>query len=164
MLASARKESDTKKFVNVVFADIDHKLTDLSDFEIAPYNYLNKYPGNDNFLKVIAEILNHRIIVFATPVYWYAMSGLMKTFFDRLNDLVTSQKPLGRKLKGKVIFLLAVGSDEELPIGFEIPFQSTAQYFHMAYGGSIYQSTKKSTSQSELASRVRQFIDKITES
>jgi len=30
------------------------------------------------------------------------MSGLMKTFFDRLTDLVTSNKETGRLLKGKL--------------------------------------------------------------
>lgn len=61
-------------------------------------------------------------IIFATPVYWYSMSGLMKTFFDRLTDLVTIQKSVGRKLKGKETFLFAVGTDDLLPAGFTIPF------------------------------------------
>lgn len=84
----------------------------------------------------------HNLIVFATPVYWYSMSGHMKVFFDRLTDLVTIQKKAGRQLKGKKMFVVAVGSDQALPIGFETPFQQTAAYLHMHYLGCYYSSRK----------------------
>ena len=161
LLASARKQGDTRKLVDVIFADTDHKLIDLLDFQISPYNYLHQYPDSDDFLKVTDEILNHRIIVFATPVYWYAMSGILKIFFDRFTDLITFQKQSGWRLKGKSFFLLAVGSDEKLPNGFEIPFQLTSDYFHMAYKGSIYFSTKELKSTNEIDSLKKLFLDKI---
>ncbi len=41
------------------------------------------------------------VLIFATPVYWYSMSGIMKVFFDRITDLLTIKKDIGRKLKGK---------------------------------------------------------------
>ncbi|MCP4458779.1 MAG: NAD(P)H-dependent oxidoreductase [Cytophagales bacterium] len=37
----------------------------------------------------------------ATPVYWYSMSGIMKVFLDRIYDVLTIEKELGRKLHGK---------------------------------------------------------------
>ena len=161
ILGTARKHSDTEHFISVVFAKTDHKLIDLLDFNIAPYNYPNKYPGDDGFLKVIDEIMDHRAIVFATPVYWYAMSGIMKIFFDRLNDLTSLHKHAGEKLKGKSVFLLAAGYDELLPDGFEIPFQLTAGYFHMHYKGCIYHSTKTAVPPGELALRITPFIVSI---
>jgi multimeric flavodoxin WrbA len=141
ILASARKESDTRAFVNRVFAGTDHKLIDLLDWPVAPYNYSNNYPEEDAFLEIAGELLRHQVIVFATPVYWYAMSGLLKIFFDRFTDLVTTKKQIGRQLKGKSTLLLAVGADEELPDGFEIPFKCTSAYLDMAYRGCIYYST-----------------------
>ena len=141
LLASARKQSDTKEFLGKVFGDTGHQVIDLLDANIGKYDYSGSYPSNDGFMKVVNEMLDHEVIVFATPVYWYAMSGLMKTFFDRLTDLITIEKGAGRKLKGKRMLLLSVGADEELPQGFEIPFKLTAEYFEMNFDGSIYYST-----------------------
>lgn len=125
ILGSARKQSDTKSFLEVAFKDMNFKVADLLDFHVAPYNYAHQYPDDDGFLVIINEILDHKVVVFATPVYWYAMSGLMKTFFDRITDITTIKKELGRKLAGKTSFLLAVGTDEDLPEGFELPFKLT---------------------------------------
>ncbi|MBA2498235.1 MAG: NAD(P)H-dependent oxidoreductase, partial [Chitinophagaceae bacterium] len=107
IIASARKQSDTKKQLEKVFEEIEFDIIDLLDFEILPYNYCGDYSSSDKFLGIIEKILEYDKIVFATPVYWYAMSGLMKIFFDRLTDLVTINKSFGRNLKGKKIFLFA---------------------------------------------------------
>ena len=53
-------------------------------------------------------MVQYEQIIFATPIYWYAMSAQLKTFFDRMTDLLTIHKPLGRQLrKGKKMFLIA---------------------------------------------------------
>jgi len=161
ILASARKQSDTKDFLNTVFADNDYDLVDLLDFYISPYSYLNNYPGTDDFLKIIDELINHKVIVFATPVYWYAMSGIMKTFFDRFTDIVTTKKHLGRQLQGKSTFLLAVGAEEELPNGFEIPFKLTSEYLHMRYQDCIYFSTEFPMTEVKRLAITQHFKDKV---
>jgi multimeric flavodoxin WrbA len=119
IIASARKDSDTKELVKKMWVDNEPKIIDLLDFQIAPYNYSNEYTPDDEFLAVIDEVIKHQVIVFATPVYWYAMSGLMKNFFDRFTEIVTIRKHLGRQLSGKSTFLIAVGADENFPNGFE---------------------------------------------
>jgi multimeric flavodoxin WrbA len=143
LLASARKESDTRLFLQKIFQNTPHQRIDLLDYTVLPYRYENDYPTKDEFSSIIEQVLQHQVIVFATPVYWYAMSGLLKTFFDRLTDLVTVQKPLGRKLSGKTVFLVAVGADAELPKGFEVPFKLTAKHLNMKYGGHLYASTEE---------------------
>ena len=97
---------------------------------------------SDQYFILVDKLLLHETIVFATPVYWYAMSGLLKSFFDRFTDLVTIRKTLGRQLKGRKILVIAVGADEDLPAGFEVPFQRTANYLDMTYDGLVYHSTK----------------------
>lgn len=97
----------------------------------------------DDFGKVAEAMVAHAVIMFATPVYWYAMSGRMKILFDRFTDLVTVRKDLGRQLKGRSIFLLACGSEAQLPEGFEAPFRETAAYLDMGYGGACYGQTNK---------------------
>lgn len=41
----------------------------------------------DNGVELAEKIFNAEIVVFATPVYYYEMSGQMKTLLDRANPL-----------------------------------------------------------------------------
>ena len=138
IIGSARKDGHTKKLVDQLFKNLDHDRMDLLAYRIHPYDYSNNYPENDQFLQLMEHFLKHRTIVFATPVYWYAMSGPMKIFFDRLTDLITVKKELGRQLKGKRTFLISVGGDNALPTGFEVPFQQTSSYLGMEFIATYY--------------------------
>jgi multimeric flavodoxin WrbA len=140
LLASARPVGNTATLVRTVFSATPCVVLDLLAVPLAPYSYAGHYPAGDGLAGLAQHLLRHDTLVLATPVYWYAMSGLLKTFFDRLTDLVTTHKHLGRQLRGKRLFLLATGTDATLPPGFEEPFQLTARYFDMTFGGSLYQS------------------------
>ena len=161
IIGSARQQGDTKAYVDYVFDTTEYTLIDLSDYHIAPYQYQGEYPAADTFNLLTEDILNHDIIIFATPVYWYAMSGSMKALFDRFTDLVTIQKMTGRKLKGKQILLLAVGSDADIPEGFEIPFKHTAVYLGMQYHGAVYFSTSKKIPDPDKSAKKQIFIDRV---
>ncbi|WP_121198601.1 flavodoxin family protein [Mucilaginibacter gracilis] len=110
----------------------------MLDYHIQPYNYTGQYSTDDGFINVVNAMQQYDDYVFATPVYWYSMSGLMKTFFDRLTDLTAEHKKLGKGLKGKSASVIAVGTDLLLPNGFDAPFMLTAQYFEMIFKGSVY--------------------------
>lgn len=134
---SARCESNTLKSVHALnFPDAE--ILDLLHFSISPYRY-HETNRDDNFMQVVSKMLEADLIVFATPVYWYSMSWVMKVFFDRLTDLLMGEnKVLGRKLKGKKTFLLVQGASEEIPVGFEVPFKSSSEYFEMEFTGHKY--------------------------
>lgn len=157
LLASARPAGHTAALVHTVFSASGCVVLDLLAAPVAPYAYAGLYPDGDAFADLIHQILRHKTIVFATPVYWYAMSGLLKTFFDRLTDLVTTEKKLGRQLRGKRLFVLATGSDTALPPGFEEPFRLTARYFDMTFEGSLYYSQKQPPAPVALAAAVTAF-------
>lgn len=143
-----------------LFAGIDNFETlDLLDYKIFHYDYQHNYQDTDQFLQVIEKIRQYDNIIFATPVYWYSMSGLLKVFFDRLTDIVTFQKQIGRSMKGKNIFLVSVGTDPELPAGFETPFRLTAEYLEMNFIATYYCSTQNLPDTLPLK---REFINKIT--
>ena len=161
ILASARKNSNTKVFLERIFKNKQYRVIDLLDFIILPYDYSAKYPENDDFFKIVEEIIQHNVIGFATPVYWYAMSGPMKIFFDRFTDLITIKKPFGRQLKDKSTFLIAVGTDKEFPEGFEKPFELSSRYLQMFYLGHIYNSTKHPASEQLMEDLIESFIHKI---
>lgn len=142
ILGSAREDSHTLSLVDAVLAGKPATRIDLRDLDIHHYEY-GQPAERDDFIKVAEAMASHSAIVFATPVYWYAMSGRMKVLFDRFTDLVTVRKDLGRQLKGHTVFVVACGSELELPEGFEVPFRDTAGYLHMSYGGAFYAQTGK---------------------
>jgi multimeric flavodoxin WrbA len=142
ILGSHRKESRTALFAKQATLPADCEIVDLLDYKIAHYDYEGRYPSGDEFNLLIEKLLSYQHFIFATPVYWYAMSGLMKVFFDRMTDLITHQKNIGRQLRGKSASLIATGYDAELPEGFIVPFKSTTEYLGMEFKGFSYNCTK----------------------
>ncbi|MCO5935408.1 NAD(P)H-dependent oxidoreductase [Mucilaginibacter sp. RB4R14] len=142
ILGSNRKNSLTEQITRKALGQTDFDMIDLLDHKIAHYNYDGHYPADDEFEAIISKALPYSNIIFATPVYWYSMSGVMKVFFDRLTDLITIKKDLGHDLKGKSASMIAVGVDPAIPDGFEIPFKHTAAYLGIQYKGCNYYATK----------------------
>ena len=141
LLGSARSDSNTLRIVNAKGDFQDAEVIDLAALRIERYEYgVNRV--SDDFVDIVEKMIAADVIVFATPVYWYAMSAIMKNFLDRFTDLITVSKPLGRALAGKSTRLLATGSDAELPEGFEVPFRRTSEYFGMSYQGPLYVQVK----------------------
>ncbi len=62
---------------------------------------------NDGMNALYSEFETADVLVFATPVYYYSVSGQLKTFLDRLNPLYT------RKNKFKEVYLLATAADND---------------------------------------------------
>ncbi|MGJ7913238.1 flavodoxin family protein [Neobacillus sp. LXY-1] len=69
---------------------------------------------NDDYNSIIDRILPHDILLFATPVYWYTMSGSMKNFIDRWSQtLRDSNYPDFKKIMAtKKAYVIAVGGDQ----------------------------------------------------
>lgn len=55
--------------------------------------------------EILGKVQNSDVLVFATPVYYYEMSGQLKTFLDRLNPLYFEEN------KFKEIYLIATSAD-----------------------------------------------------
>ncbi len=136
--ASARSNGDTNTIVNELnkhnnFDVIDLKTKNIGHFE---YDFAN---ANDDFLPLMEEIIaKYDTIVFATPVYWYNMSGILKAFFDRLSDLLHYKKELGRQLRGKSMAMISNNNYDDLKDGFSMPFRESANYLGMTYLGDIH--------------------------
>lgn len=158
ILGSARKSSDTEKLCNLVLDQVPFDLIDLLDYTISHYDYYGQYPEGDQFMEVANQMVHYDTLVFATPVYWYAMSSYLKVFFDRITDLTRIQRSVGRQLAGKTMFLLTTSASEAMPEGFEVPFASTADYLNMQYGGGYftpsYQFEKLYPGKEEFAKRI----------
>jgi len=135
ILGSARKNGNTTKIVDEIVKESGIDVIDLSDYNISHYDYESKNK-EDDFLPLIRRILEkYDTLIFATPVYWYNMSGIMKVFFDRISDLIRIEKETGRKLRGKKIGVISNSHDDEIEDSFYIPFKKSADYLGMEYLG-----------------------------
>jgi multimeric flavodoxin WrbA len=133
ILGSSRSNGNTRVFLDCVLTGRETTRLDLCDFDLSHYEY-DQPMDRDDFPRIAEQLRAHSTLVFATPVYWYSMSGRMKVLFDRLTDLLDRQI----SLEGKSVFLLATGTKPDLPVGFEVPFRETAAYLGMHYKGSVY--------------------------
>ena len=161
IFGSSRSNGNTMKAVEAMIDEWDVEIIDLSKQEISHYDYQHRN-RDDDFIRMTERMTASDIIIFATPVYWYSMSALMKTFIDRLTDLLYVRKDLGRSLKGKICYLIASGTDKKLPIGFEQVFASTANYFDMIYKGHFYCFVQKEDIiQEEIMEAAKNYGNKI---
>lgn len=151
LLAKAQKEIQRHENVLAILGseeDGRHTSVYLAEYlkqlsvRVRPFAYSREmHASEDAYIQIVDQMIASDLIVLATPVYGYAMSGIMKDFMDRFFDLLSGNlKKKGEDLYGKKIVLLATGHDEELPHGFEVPFSRAAIYFGMDYMGSNYRS------------------------
>lgn len=114
ILGSARKDSNTAVVLRRLIAEHACDIVDIRTCSISPYNYEHSYPGDDQFISIIRRVVDAPVTIIATPVYWYSYSTPMKIFIDRFSDLLSSQKELGRQLRGRS-FALVSSSAERAP-------------------------------------------------
>lgn len=136
ILGSSRSDGNTKLMIHQFDPSNQITRVDLNDFHITPFDYDHKNQ-NDDYLTLMEKVLTYEHIILATPVYWYTMSAQMKIFIDRLSDLITIKKDMGRQLRGKKLAVLASYSTS-LPPDFETPFIHTCGYLSVTYMGCFF--------------------------
>jgi multimeric flavodoxin WrbA len=135
IVGSSRNNGNTTKIVEEIAKQFNIDLINLNDHQFSYYDYESKN-RNDDFLPLIKLIIEkYDTLIFATPVYWYSMSGIMKVFFDRFSDLIRIEKETGRKLRGKKFAVISNSHDDRLDFDFYIPFKKSAEYLGMDYIG-----------------------------
>ena len=133
ILGSSRSDGDAKTVVNSMRKIVNWDLVDLNDYDFSYFDYLH-LNRDDDFIDLMKHLLsNYDTLIFATPVYWYSMSGIMKVFFDRITDLLTIEKDLGRKLRGKNMAVISCSNGSNLGDSFWLPFKESARYLGMTY-------------------------------
>jgi multimeric flavodoxin WrbA len=138
ILGSSNSKGHTKKALETLMTLADFDLIDLNEYNIGFYDYQHRNAGDD-YLPLIKKIISqYDLLIFATPVYWYSMSAVMKVFFDRFTDLLDSEKDLGRKLRNKSMAVLTSSVGDHLEDRFWIPFKETANYLGMNYIGNVH--------------------------
>ena len=97
ILGSSRKEGNTEYLLGKSLEGIDHSQIRLTDYHIEPItDQRHTEKGfsrvNDDYEKLLEVFLSHDLIIFATPVYWFGMSGQMKVFIDRWSQYMRDDR------------------------------------------------------------------------
>ena len=66
----------------------------------------NRCVLKDDVVDIMTKVKEAEVIVYATPIYYYEMSGQMKTLLDRLNPLYTSDYNF------RDIYMIATAADD----------------------------------------------------
>ena len=161
LLGSSRNPGNTSHLLETLLEETSTAVLDLNEMNMGYYRYEQDYAPEDDFIEWMERLVQYRIFIFATPVYWYSMSAVMKTFFDRLTDLLGDRRDLKTKLKGKTIYLVSTGGGGDLPEGFVVPFRETADYLKMKFGGHLHTAPLEEDDSAEVMEKIRDFKEKI---
>lgn len=97
-------------------------------------------PVDDDQDALIEQMLSHDVIVFATPLYWYGMSGQMKLFVDRWSQSLRDRRiDFKNGMAGKKAYAVIVGGDgvrvKALPLVQQ--FQYIFDFMKMEFAGYV---------------------------
>lgn len=162
ILGSSRSNGETRKVVDFIRSKQDCEVIDLNDLKMGYYSYefIHK---NDDFIPTAKRIVeNFDTIIFATPVYWYNMSAVMKTFFDRISDLLRNEEiVIGRKFRGMNMAVISC-SGEDLVDGYYMPFKESANYLGMNYLGEVHTWMGENGAVAEKCKpQIKDFLNKV---
>ena len=138
IVGSSRKNGDTEIAAKDIIKHTGWDIINLSDYNFSYFDYNHKNKTDDYIPLMKKIIATYDVLIFATPVYWYSMSGIMKVFFDRITDLLTIEKDLGRQLRGKKMAVICCSNGDDLNKNFWMPFQESAKYLGMSYLGNLH--------------------------
>lgn len=158
---SARGDGNTNKISLFIKEQTGYDIIDLKSKKIGEFDY-NFENSDDDFLPLMKEIVEqYDTIVFISPVYWYSMSGIMKTFFDRISDCLYVEKETGRKLRGKNMAVVSCGSDKKEIESFSLPFEKSADYLGMKYLGYVHSWIEGKTISEALKTKLIDFTTSL---
>lgn len=135
---SHRSAGNTDEAIKILGDELPLDVVHLHEYTIGHYEYDHAHKADD-FLPLMRRLVqDYDCYIFATPVYWYSMSGRLKVFLDRLTDCMQIDQYLGRALEGKRMAALSCGSDNFFVKGFFQPFVHTAGYLKMSYLADVH--------------------------
>ena len=158
---SSRSKGDTFKIVEYISSKLNADVIDLNTKVIGHYDYEYKN-ADDDFIELMTNIIqNYDTLIFATPVYWYSMSSIMKAFFDRISDLLRIHKDTGRQLRGKNMAMLSCSNYNDLNKAFSMPFEESAKYLGMNYLGDVHTWVEDDSITEEARRIIDDYIENI---
>ncbi|MEG9295606.1 flavodoxin family protein [Mangrovibacillus sp. Mu-81] len=115
LLGSTRKDGNSEYLAKKIIEGTDHTIVSLADMDIRPivdmrHSEEGFSPVEDDYEELVQLIQDHDILLFATPLYWYGMSGPMKNFFDRWSQYLRDERfNLKEELTRKKAYVVITG-------------------------------------------------------
>lgn len=136
LFASSRRNGNTGQLMDRIAAELGIEVVDLAAMRMSGYDYEHRNRGDD-FEPLMRRILGFDQLILASPVYWYSVAPAMKVFLDRVSDYLDLPDLLseGRRLRGKLAYVVCTSVYEEAPISFVRSLTDTFGYLGMRYGG-----------------------------
>ncbi|KIL46822.1 flavodoxin family protein [Jeotgalibacillus campisalis] len=103
-------------------------------------------PVEDDHAGLIKKMVQADTILFATPVYWYGMSGYMKTFVDRWSQALRDPDlDFKQKMQKKPVYVLICGGDRVSVKGIPLilQFQLICEFMNMDFKNYFIGEAKK---------------------
>lgn len=114
---SSRENGNTDALTQKALDGIQYTSFYLKNHKINPIDDQRHDRGgfdkvDDDYEELINQILQHDILIFATPVYWYGMSGVMKNFVDRFSQSLRDETlNFKDSMSKKKAYVITVGGD-----------------------------------------------------
>ncbi|MCH9814633.1 MAG: NAD(P)H-dependent oxidoreductase [Epsilonproteobacteria bacterium] len=165
IIGSARRDGNTGKLIDLIANELKIEVIDITSKNISAFDYEHKNI-EDDFLPLMDQILKYDNIIFVSPVYWFSMSAQMKIFVDRLSDFLSVEdlKIQGRKLRGKVGYVVATSISKEIDDSFLDSFTKTFDYLGMGYGGFVHTNCQNGFQVEHYQNDIDDFIAKLKSS
>jgi multimeric flavodoxin WrbA len=139
LISSSRRNGNTGKLADRIANELGVNVINLDEKKISPFDYDHRN-RNDDFEPLMEDILEFDNLVFASPIYWYAVAPGMKIFLDRISDYLDLPDLLekGRQLRGKTGFVISTSANDSPDKPFIDAFRETFSYLGMNFGGFIH--------------------------
>ncbi|OAB43109.1 flavodoxin family protein [Paenibacillus antarcticus] len=117
LYGSSRRDGNSDTLADLLVEGLDVDRIYLSDYNLQPivdyrHTEAGAYP-DDDYHELIDRVLEQDTIVFATPIYWYGISGVLKTFVDRWSQsLRENREHFLAEMSAKKAYVIAIGDDE----------------------------------------------------
>jgi len=162
VIGSSRRNGNTGKLLDFISRELDIEVVDLATKNISPFDYEHKNI-DDDFLPLMDHLLKHENIIFASPVYWFAMSAQMKIFIDRMSDFLSVEelKDKGRELRNKVGYVVSTSISEEVDSSFLNSFIDTFEYLGIKYGGFVHLNCQNGFDITEAEKDINSLVTKV---
>ncbi|MGA3278128.1 flavodoxin family protein [Lactiplantibacillus pentosus] len=119
--ASTHVPSNSTLLAKLVLKGLVHQEVNLNDvkiFDVQDFRFAPNWPRqNDDYYGIIEQLKEAKIIVFATPIYWYGIPAILKSFIDRWSESLKVDTNFREAMQGKKIVLIIVGGDDPVVKG-----------------------------------------------
>lgn len=142
---SARPDGNTENLTKKALEGLEVTPLHLKDYNVIPIEDLRHtdggfHPVEDDNDRIVELMIEHDVLVFATPVYWYGMSGIMKNVIDRWSQNLRDERyDFKGEISKKTAYVVCCGGDnpklKALPLIQQ--FNYIFDFVSMEFGGYI---------------------------